>query len=315
MKKLCLVTGGAGFIGSNLVRRLIESGYAVRVLDNFATGRRENLTDVATAIDLQEGDLRDPAAIAKAMRGVRYVFHLGALPSVARSIVEPLPSHEVNATGTLNLLLQAREEKVERFVFASSSSVYGDTPVLPKHEGLCPAPLSPYALSKLTSEYYCQLFHSLYGLPTFALRYFNVFGPRQDPTSQYSAVIPIFINKIQHNQSPTIYGDGEQSRDFTFIENVVAANLCCCTAPLNAAGKAYNVACGERITINQLVAQIAAILGKDVAPIYAVPRPGDIRDSLADSRLAMKDLGWQPSVTFADGLKRTIAWYQEVEKC
>ena len=305
-----LVTGGAGFIGSNVVHKLLADGQQVRVLDNFFSGRRENLADVAHQIDLVEGDLRKPADVAKAVTGVRYILHFGAMPSVIRSVEDPLSANEVNITGTLNLLLAARDAGVERVVFSSSSSVYGDTPVLPKQEDMTPTPLSPYALHKLAGEHYCRMFHKLYGLKTFSLRYFNVFGPRQNPKSDYAAVIPLFINAVLNDRAPVLHGDGGQTRDFTYVDDIVAANLACCRAPESAVGGVYNVAWGNRISIKELALLIAEILGKNIVPKHEAARAGDVRDSQADSSRAREMLGWEPRITFAEGLRRTIAWYQ-----
>lgn len=305
-----LVTGGAGFIGSNVVHKLLADGQQVRVLDNFFSGRRENLADVAHQIDLVEGDLRKPADVAKAVAGVRYILHFGAMPSVIRSVEDPLSANEVNITGTLNLLLAARDAGVERVVFSSSSSVYGDTPVLPKQEDMTPTPLSPYALHKLAGEHYCRMFHKLYGLKTFSLRYFNVFGPRQNPKSDYAAVIPLFINAVLNDRAPVLHGDGGQTRDFTYVDDIVAANLACCRAPESAVGGVYNVAWGNRISIKELALLIAEILGKNIVPKHEAARAGDVRDSQADSSRAREMLGWEPRITFAEGLRRTIAWYQ-----
>ena len=305
----CLVTGGAGFIGSNLVRALLARGCSVRVLDNFSTGRHENLADIKERIDLQVGDLRDDDALFNAVLGVRYIFHVGALPSVIRSVEDPKSTHDVNITGTLKLLLAAREAGVERVIFSSSSSVYGDTPTLPKREDMVPNPMSPYALSKLTGEHYLRVFHELYGLRTYSLRYFNVFGPRQDPSSHYAAVIPLFIDALKNERPPTIYGDGEQTRDFTYIDDVVAGNLCCMEAPDEAAGGAFNIAWGYRTSVNELAKKIAGLMGKDIQPVHQDPRPGDVRDSQADSTRARAELGWNPSVQFEDGLRRTVEWF------
>lgn len=309
MSSLYLVTGGAGFIGSNLVRHLVSRGDRVRVLDNFATGRRENLQEILHEIELVEGDLRSFDVVSRACRGVRYVLHLGALGSVSRSVQDPLTTHEVNITGTLNVLRAAREAGVERWVFSSSSSVYGNTPVLPKQEDMIPTPLSPYALSKLAGEHYGRLFYTLYGLPTFMLRYFNVFGPRQNPRSQYAAVIPLFVDALRSGRAPTIFGDGEQTRDFTYVEDVISANLACCTAPLSAAGAVYNVAWGNRISVNELARRISGLLGVDRAPVYQPARAGDVRDSQADNTRARTGLGWEPKVPFEEGLRRTVAWF------
>lgn len=305
-----LVTGGAGFIGSNLVRALLERGGNVRVLDNLATGRRTNLADIATEIELIEGDLRDPAVVERAVRGVDTVFHQGALPSVARSLTEPLASHEVNATATLSLLLAARDAGVRRFVYASSSSVYGNTPVLPKSEDLPTSPLSPYAVSKLAGEQYCRVFAQLYGLETVALRYFNVFGPRQDPTSQYAAVIPRFIHAMRRGEPPLIHGDGTQSRDFSYVANVVDANLRAATAP-NVGGEVFNIACGERHSLLELVSALNRILGTRIEPRFGAPRPGDVKHSQADIARARRLLGYEPRVSFEEGLALTVAWYAE----
>lgn len=305
----CLVTGGAGFIGSNLSRELLKKGHSVRVLDNFSTGRHENLADVKDRIDLQVGDLRDDDALFNAVMGVRYIFHVGALPSVIRSVEDPQTTHDVNITGTLKLLLAAREAGVERVILSSSSSVYGDTPTLPKREDMLPNPLSPYALSKLAGEHYLRIFNELYGLRTYSLRYFNVFGPHQDPASHYAAVIPLFIDALRRDQAPTIHGDGEQTRDFTFVDDVVAGNMCCMEAPDDAAGGAFNLAWGYRTSVNELAARIAVLMGKDIEPVHQDPRPGDVRDSQADSTRARKMLGWNPTVEFEDGLRRTVEWF------
>lgn len=304
-----LVTGGAGFIGSAIVHALVEQGRSVRVLDNLSTGRRENLEPVQNRVEFMMGDIRDASAVARAVEGIRYVLHVAALPSVARSVEDPVPTNEVNITGTLNVLLAAREARVERFVFSSSSSVYGDTPVLPKREDMTPQPRSPYALSKLTGEHYCRLFYELYKLPTYALRYFNVFGPRQDPNSQYAAVIPRFISALGRGEPPTIYGDGGQTRDFTFVDDVVSANLACCVAPPEAAGRVFNVAWGNRISVLELARLLARIMNRAVEPVHVAPRPGDVRDSQADSSLAHRYLRWTPRVPFEEGLRRTVGWF------
>lgn len=304
-----LVTGGAGFIGSNIVHRLVKMDSSVRVLDDLSSGRLENLQEVAGAIEFIRGDIRDPATVAAAVRGVRYVLHVAAMPSVVRSVEDPLTTNAVNVEGTLRLLLASRDAGVERFVFSSSSSVYGDSPVLPKRENMIPMPLSPYAVQKLAGEGYCKNFYQLYGLKTFILRYFNVFGPRQNPKSQYAAVIPLFVDAIWAGRPPTIHGDGEQTRDFTFVDDVVDANLCCCTAPAEAAGKVYNIARGDRISINQLAQTINRILGKNIVPVHDAPRPGDVRDSQAESELARRVLGWQPRVGFEEGLAVTVEYF------
>ena len=298
-----LVTGGAGFIGSSLVEALLARGDAVRVLDNFSTGKRQNLDGLD--VDLVEGDVRSYHLVQRAVDGVEVVFHQAALPSVPRSIADPITSHEVNAGATLNVLSAARDAGVRRVVYASSSSVYGDGPGLPKHEGMTPDPLSPYAVSKLAGETYAAVFTGIYGLETVALRYFNVFGPRQDPASQYSAVIPRFVQRVLRGERPTVFGDGEQSRDFTYIDNVVQANLLAADAP-GASGLAMNCACGREASLNELVREIGRCLGVDVEPAYAEPRAGDVRASRASIDLAAEALGYRPSVHFAEGLARTV---------
>jgi nucleoside-diphosphate-sugar epimerase len=305
-----LITGGAGFIGSHLVETLLERGHRVRVLDNFLTGKRENLAAFLDRIELIEGDLRDPAACRQATTGIDYVLHQAALASVPRSIADPFTTDEINVRGTLNILWAAAEAKVRRLVFASSSSVYGDEPNLPKREGVEGRLLSPYAVSKFVGEKYLQVFTMTYGLETVSLRYFNIFGPRQDPASQYAAAVPLFITKILRGEAPTIFGDGEQSRDFTYVANVVEANLLACAAP-GAAGGVYNVACADRVTVNTLVEKINLILGTSVPSLYADPRPGDIKHSFADIGAAERDLGYRPRIGFVQGLERTIHWYQE----
>ena len=311
-----LVTGGAGFIGSHIVEGLLGRGEQIVILDDFSTGRRENFESAlrsrpAAAPDPEmiEGDIRDVAAVLKAMRGVTHVLHQAALPSVQRSVEDPVSSHEVNATGTLNLLVAARDAGVLRFVYASSSSAYGDSPALPKVETMTPAPLSPYAVSKLTGEYYCRIFHSLYGLETVSLRYFNVFGPRQDPNSQYAAVIPNFIAAAISGKPPTIHGDGLQSRDFTYIENAVEANLKACEAPSSAAGRAFNIACGTKTTLLDVIRVLEGAMGKSIRPIHGPPRQGDVKNSLADIGEARQYLGYEPRIDLEEGLRRTLAWF------
>ncbi len=303
-----LVTGGAGFIGSNIVEKLVGDGHKVRVLDNFSTGRRENIDDFKE-VELAEGDVRDLAFVRRVVSGVDYVFHQGALPSVIRSIEDPISTNEVNIDGTLNVLVASRDAGVRRVIYASSSSVYGDTPTLPKTEEMKPNPKSPYAASKLAGEYYCQVFYSVYGLETVSLRYFNIFGPRQDPTSQYAAVIPLFIEAMLNGDTPTIFGDGLQSRDFTFVDNVVKANLLAATAK-DAPGKIFNTACGDRHSLLDLVDLLNSIMGKQIKPIHADSRPGDVKHSLAGISEAEKILNYQPQVQFEEGLKKTMAWYQ-----
>jgi nucleoside-diphosphate-sugar epimerase len=309
---LFLVSGGGGFIGSNLVEAILGAGERVRVLDNFATGRRSNLDGAAGwaeagggSFALVEGDIRDLATCRKAVLGADYVLHQAAIPSVQRSVTDPVGSNEVNVDGTLNLLVAARDAKVKRFVMASSSSLYGESETLPKVETMAPAPISPYGLQKLAGETYCGIFHRLYGLPAIALRYFNVFGPRQDPTSEYSAVIPLFITAIKRGDRPTIFGDGEQTRDFSYIENVVQANLRACQAGPAAHGAAFNIACGERISLNALVDILGEFAGRKVQPAYAPHRPGDIKHSLAGIEKARALLGFAPTVSVRDGLRRT----------
>ncbi len=303
---MLLVTGGAGFIGSHIVERLVEMGEPVRILDNFSTGKRENLAGVLDRIEIVEGDLRDPEAVRRAVTGVRTVFHQAAVPSVPRSIADPETTMDVNVMGTLNLLQAARDAGCKRIVFASSSSVYGNTPVLPKTETMTPSPLSPYAVSKLTGEHLCSVFTHVFGLETVSLRYFNVFGPRQDPHSQYAAVIPKFVQALKTGDEPTIFGDGEQSRDFTYVANVVDANLRAATAD-GVAGRVFNVASGRAVSINTLLATIAERMGVEARPRYCPPRPGDVRDSLADIAAARECLGYQVSVPFEDGIAQTVA--------
>jgi len=305
-----LVTGAAGFIWSNLVRALIERGGSVRAMDSLATGRRLNLVDIEEQIEFIQADLRDPEAFSRAMEGVDVVFHQAALPSVARSVADPLASHEVNATGTLRLLRAARQSGVRRFVYASSSSVYGDTPALPKSEDLATNPLSPYAVSKLAGEHYCRVFTRLFDLETVSLRYFNVFGPRQDPTSEYAAVVPKFIAAMSRGEAPEIHGDGTQSRDFTYVANVVDANLRAADAP-RVGGEVLNIACGRRASLLDLVATLNDILGAAIEARFGEPRPGDVKHSLADISRARRLLGYEPRVQLEEGLARAVAWYRE----
>ena len=301
-----LVTGGAGFIGSHLVDELVRREQRVKVLDDLSTGRLENLTRALDDIELIEGDIRDQSTVRAAMDGVDYVLHQAALPSVPRSVADPLTTNEVNVTGTLNVLLAARDAQVKRVVVASSSSVYGNSPSLPKREDMPANPLSPYAVSKLAGESYCLAFHEVYGLPTVALRYFNVFGPRQDPTSQYSAVIPKFIAAALRDEPLTIYGDGKQSRDFTYVSNVVAANLLACES-LQVIGQVLNASCGERYTLLDLVSQMEPFFpGKDLRVDHLDPQPGDVRHSQADIQKARRLLGYEPLVDFEEGLAKTV---------
>ncbi len=304
-----LVTGGAGFIGSNIAHELVRRGETVRIIDNLATGRRKNLDGLLGKAEFIEGDICDPETIRRAVSGVDYVLHQAAIPSVARSVEDPLTTNRANVTGTLSVLIASRDAKVKRVVFASSSSVYGDSPTLPKMEDMPPSPLSPYAASKLIGEYYCKIFQSLYGLETICLRYFNVFGPRQDPTSQYAAVIPIFITAVASGRRPVVYGDGLQSRDFTFVENVVEVNLLACSAPKEATGQIYNVACGERFSLLDLLDEMGRVLSKKADPIFEAARPGDVKHSLADISRAKKFLRFEPKVSFTEGLRRTVAWF------
>jgi len=309
-----LVTGGAGFIGSNLTRALLAAGNRVRVLDNFLTGKRENLAGLADAhggaFELMEGDIRDRAATRKAMEGVEYVLHQGALPSVPRSVADPVLSNEINVAGTVNVLVAARDAGVRRVVFAASSSAYGDTPELPKRESMTPNPKSPYAAQKLTGEHYMRIFHEVYGLETVSLRYFNVFGPRQDPQSMYAAVIPRFITCVMRGEPPTVYGDGRQTRDFTYIDNVIQANLAACAAPKAACGGVFNIACGERVSLLDILEIVYGIAGKRVEPVFEPSRPGDVRDSLADIARAREIVGYDPNVPFREGLRTTFDWFR-----
>lgn len=305
-----LVTGGAGFIGSHLARRLLEDGFQVRVLDNFATGSRENVRPMLDDIDLIEGDIQSYERIHTAVRGCELVFHQAALPSVPRSIQDPLTSNASNVIGTLNLLLAARDEGVRRVVFASSSSVYGANPDLPKHESMPTLPISPYAVAKQAAEGYCRAFHQVYGLETVALRYFNVFGPGQDPLSQYAAVVPKFITALLDQRQPTVFGDGEQSRDFTYIDNTVDANILAAQAE-NAAGQVLNIACGERVSLNDLLTEIRELTGTHLEAEHLSPRPGDVPHSLADISRAREILGYNPEVDLREGLARTIEFHRE----
>lgn len=310
-----LVTGGAGFIGSNIVEVLLKRGHTVRILDNFSTGRRENMklvqqsTQPGERLEVIEGDLRSYHIVQEAVQNVDYILHQGALPSVPRSIKDPLTSNDVNVVGTLNLLQAARKAGVKRLVYASSSSVYGSNPTLPKVETMKTMPLSPYAISKLAAEQYCRVFYQLYGFETVALRYFNVFGPRQDPTSFYSAVIPKFITAALKNKPINVYGDGLQSRDFTYIANVVNANLLACESP-NAAGEVMNVSCGERYTLLDLIRELEELLGQSIEAHHTDPRTGDVKHSQAEISHARKLLGYEPLVGFREGLAKTVAWYK-----
>jgi nucleoside-diphosphate-sugar epimerase len=300
-----LVTGGGGFIGSHLVERLLHEGHRVRVIDSFVTGQRENLAHLQDA-ELVEGDVQSFERVHNASRDCEVVLHQAALPSVPRSIADPLMTNVVNVTGTLNVLLAARDNGVRRVVYASSSSVYGANLALPKVESLQPRPISPYAVSKLAAEGYCRAFSGVYGLESVVLRYFNIFGPRQNPSSQYSAVVPRFILAALEGRRPTIFGDGEQSRDFTYVENVVDANLLAMSAP-GAAGELFNVASGGRISLNEMVRTLGEIVGNEITPVHAEPRTGDVEHSMADIGHARALLGYEPRVSFEDGLQRTVA--------
>ena len=306
-----LVTGAAGFIGSSLVRALLERGDEVRGIDNFATGRRENLTDVLKEIDFREADILDLNAMHKACAAIDYVLHEAAIPSVPKSVLDPIGSNRANIDGTVNLLVAARDAKVKRVVYAASSSAYGDTPTLPKHEAMTPNPISPYAVAKLASELYMISFFRCYGLETVCLRYFNIFGPRQDPSSPYSGVLAKFSMEMLRGEQPTIFGDGETSRDFTYIDNAVSANLLACSAPASeCAGRVFNCATGRRITLNETFAALKPLTGYKGEVKYAPERAGDIKHSLADITLAQKHLGYKVLVNFEDGLRRTVEWYK-----
>ncbi len=307
-----LVTGGAGFIGSHLATRLVELGHKVRVIDNLSTGHRKNLSHLGSKVELLEADLRDSAACAKACRGVEFVFHEAAMGSVPKSIDDPQTSHDININGMFNLLVAAAEAKVRRVIYAGSSSVYGDSAESPKHEGIIPQPLSPYAVQKLTGEYYCSVFASCFGIDSITLRYFNVFGARQDPASQYAAAIPAFVTAILRGESPTVYGDGEQSRDFTYIDNVVDGNMLAMKAD-RTGGAVVNLACGGEITINETIAAINRSLGTNIKPKYVAPRAGDVRHSCADIRLARKLLNFTPKIGFDEGLQKSINFYKNLK--
>jgi UDP-glucose 4-epimerase len=307
-----LVTGGAGFIGSHIATRLLETGSDVRIIDNFATGRRSNLAHLVGEVDLVEGDIRNLEELRGAVSGCDAVVHLAAVPSVPRSIADPATSHEANATGTLNVLMAARDEGASRVVFASSSSIYGAAVELPKHEGLAPLPISPYAVSKLAGESYCRSFHHVYGLETVSLRYFNVFGPRQDPQSEYAAVIPRFIWAYRHGEPPVIFGDGEQSRDFTYVENVVRANLAALEVKA-IGGRVYNIACGDRITLNELAETLRQEIGCDTEPVHGPDRAGDVRHSMADISKARAELEYEPVVGLEEGVSLTVDHYVAVD--
>jgi UDP-glucose 4-epimerase len=312
---LHLITGIAGFIGSSIARALLERGEQVRGIDNLATGKRENIEEIANRIDFREADLLDLDAMKKACQGVECVYHQAAIPSVPKSVLDPLGSNQANVDGTVNILIAARDAKVRRVVYAASSSAYGDTPTLPKREDMTPNPISPYAVAKLASEYYMISFFRCYGLETVSLRYFNIFGPRQDPTSPYSGVLAKFITQMLRDEQPTIFGDGSQSRDFTYIDNAVSANLLAAQAPAaKVAGRVFNVATGTRVDLNQTFELLKKMTGYAGKVKYAAERGGDIKHSLADISLATRALGYEPKVNFEEGLQRTVEWYRGQSK-
>lgn len=308
---LYLITGIAGFIGSSLARALLSRREQVRGVDNFATGRRENIADILDRIEFREADILDLNAMKSACSGVDFVLHQAAIPSVPKSVLDPLGSNRANIDGTVNVLVAARDAKVKRVVYAASSSAYGDTPTLPKHEGMTPSPISPYAVAKLASEHYMTSFYRCYGLETVSLRYFNIFGPRQDPSSPYSGVLAKFITQMLRGEQPTIFGDGEQSRDFTYIDNAVEANLLACQAPAaQAAGQVCNVATGRRVTLNETLRALQKLTGYSDEPKYGPERAGDVKHSLADISKAEGLLGYKPKVGFEEGLQKTVEWYR-----
>jgi len=304
----CLVTGGAGFIGSHIAEALVERGHRVRILDDFSTGREENLDGFKDAVEIVRGDIRDSAVTARAMQGAAWVFHEAAAASVPRSVEDPLGVMDINVRGTLTVLMAAREAGVRRVVYAASSSAYGESPVSPKHEDLPTDVRSPYAASKVAGEDACRSFAHVYGLETVCLRYFNVFGPRQDPESPYAAVIPLFVRALKAGERPTVFGDGEQTRDFTYVANVVEANLLAARAE-GVAGQVINAACGDEFSVNRLLHRIADLLGVRAQPEMQPPRAGDVRHSRADIRRATERLGYRPVVSFDEGLENTVAWY------
>jgi len=307
-----LVTGIAGFIGSSIGHELVSRGESVRGLDDFSTGKPENIQDIKNDLDFRQASLLDEAALASACKGIDYVIHQAALPSVPKSVAEPQLTHAVNVNGTLNLLIAARDAGVKRVVYAASSSAYGESEVLPKQEAMIPRPISPYAVQKLTGEYYMQTFSAVYGLETVSLRYFNIFGPRQDANSQYSAVLAKFITQMQQGETPTIFGDGEQSRDFTYVANAVQANLKACAVPAkDVSGKVFNIATGSRFSLKQTFEMLRKIIGFSGAAKFAPARTGDVKHSLADIALAQKHLGYSADVSFEEGLRRTVEWYEQ----
>ena len=305
-----LVTGGAGFIGSNICRKLVLLGCFVRVIDNLLTGKESNLAGIIDKIEFIQADMGDEKIARNAMEGIDIVLHQGALPSVPRSVDDHAATHKHNVDATFTLLLAARDAGIKRFVYASTSAVYGDTPTLPKVETMPQMPLSPYAVSKLVGEHYAKVFYKVFGLETISLRYFNIFGPNQDPTSQYAAVIPAFVTAILKDQQPTIFGDGRQSRDFTFVDNVVEANLLAARAK-HIAGEALNIACGHSVTVNEVIDILNELLDKNIKPIYTNPRPGDVKHSLADISLAQKTINYKPKIQFKQGLQLAINWYRD----
>lgn len=305
-----LVTGGAGFIGSNIVENLLKKGEKVRVLDNFVTGRRDNLTPFLDHISLTEGDIRDRDAVRKSLNGADFVLHQAALGSISRSLADPLETNSCNVDGTLNLLIESKACGVKRFVYASSSSVYGNSQEMCKVETMTPNPCSPYGVSKLVGEMYCRVFYEIYGLETVILRYFNVFGRRQDPDSQYAAVIPRFVTALQNSKSPVIYGDGNQTRDFTFVENVVHANMKACLPGFALFGEAFNIACGDQTSVNDLHGILSALIGKDIQPVHVEGRKGEVKHSYANIEKARSILGYAPQFNLKGGLEQTVSWYE-----
>jgi len=305
-----LVTGGAGFIGSNICKKLVSQRCFVRVVDNLLTGKKSNLADIIDEVEFIQADMGDEDVARSAMKDIDFCLHQGALPSVPRSVDNPAATHQHCLNATFTLLLAARDAGVKRFVYASSSSAYGDTPTLPKIETMQPQPLSPYAAAKLAGEYYAKVFYEVFGLETISLRYFNVFGPHQDPTSQYAAAIPAFVTAILKDERPTVFGDGLQSRDFTYVDNVVEANLLAAKAK-KTCGEVINIACGQAVTVNETIDTINGLAGKNIKPIYTDPRPGDVKHSLADITLAKETIGYKPTVLFREGLQKAIGWYRE----